>query len=147
LKDHSTGYGFGVIAKALSYVTHGDLLLVFRQRERLEQGIQVPGGSVEAGEEPSAAALREAREETGLEGLTLRAYLGCAEYRLKIDVGPPHLRHFFHLSYDGPLVPRWTHPGSRLSDGRVVMFELWWEPLQSARLDWEMGAFLEQLRH
>ena len=38
-----------------------------------EAGIQVPAGTVEADETPAAAALREAREETGLGDLRLAA--------------------------------------------------------------------------
>jgi 8-oxo-dGTP pyrophosphatase MutT (NUDIX family) len=40
-------------------------------------GIQIPAGTVEPGEDPSAAVLREAREETGLEGLSIQKSLGA----------------------------------------------------------------------
>jgi 8-oxo-dGTP pyrophosphatase MutT (NUDIX family) len=39
-------------------------------------GIQIPAGTVNPGETPEAAALREAAEETGLTGLTLLRSLG-----------------------------------------------------------------------
>jgi 8-oxo-dGTP pyrophosphatase MutT (NUDIX family) len=136
-----------VVEKALSYITCGGLLLVFRQPQFPEQGIQVPGGSVEPGEAAAAAALREASEETGLAGLRPLRYLGHARYRLKVDRGPPHQRHFFHLAFDGPCAASWLHPGSRRSDGTLVTFELWWEPLSTVRLDWEMDAYLQLLRH
>jgi 8-oxo-dGTP pyrophosphatase MutT (NUDIX family) len=42
-------------------------------------GIQVPAGTVEESEEPPAAALREGREESGLDGLTLEAFLGSVD--------------------------------------------------------------------
>jgi len=137
-----------VIAKALCYITSGEQLLLFRQPDLPAQGVQVPGGSVEPGEAPAAAALREAREETGLSGLQLRDYLGSARYELKVDVGPPHLRHFFHLSFEGQALTTWSNPGSRRADGSVVRFELWWEPLRSERLrlDWEMDVYLAALR-
>lgn len=134
-----------MIAKALCYVTRAEQLLVFRQPAFPEQGIQVPGGSVEPGERPAEAALREAREESGLGELALQRYLGSAEYRLKVDVGPPHLRHFFHLTFSGSSVPRLLHPGSRRADGAVVVYELWWQPLDSVELDWEMDAYLPAL--
>jgi len=133
--------------KVLAYVTQGEQLLVFRQPLFPELGVQVPGGSVEPGEALQAAVLREAREETGLDALELGAYLGSATYELKVDTGPAHLRHFFHLIHDGAAPPRWQHreaePGSR---GVPNRFELWWEPLASARLDWEMDAYLAALR-
>lgn len=135
------------VAKALAYITHGQRLLVFRQPDFPDAGIQVPGGSVEAGEALEAAALREAREETGLGELVVQSYLGSVEYELKVDVGPPHLRHFFHLAYGGQSRARWEHVESRPSlGGPPVRFELWWEPLSTARLDWEMGVYLEELK-
>ena len=135
------------VAKALSYITHGGRLLVFRQPELPDAGIQVPGGSVEAGEPLEAAALREAREETGLGELIVQSYLGSVEYELKVDVGPPHLRHFFHLAYTGPSLARWEHVEPKPStSGAPLRFELWWEPLSSAQLDWEMDFYLEELK-
>lgn len=128
--------------KALSYVMHEGRLLVFRQRGRPEQGVQVPGGSVEPGELAATAALREASEETGLSGLHVKRYLGSAVYHLKVDLGPPHLRHFFELVCGGAAPERWEHVGSRTPLGDPVTFELWWAPLEDVHLDWEMDAFV-----
>lgn len=134
------------VPKALVYITQDDRLLLFRKPAQPEAGIQVPGGSVEPGEALEAAALREAHEETGLSGLVLRSYLGSAEYELKVDVGPAHLRHFFHLVYAGPSPARWEHVELKPAPAAPVRFELWWEPLPSVRLDWEMDHCLEALR-
>lgn len=135
------------VAKALSYITRDGRLLVFRQPDFPSAGIQVPGGSVEVGEALEAAALREAREETGLVELVVQSYLGTAAYELKVDVGDPHLRHFFHLVYSGPMRERWEHTELTPSTGaRPVRFELWWEPLSSVELAWDMDAFLEPLK-
>jgi 8-oxo-dGTP pyrophosphatase MutT (NUDIX family) len=134
------------VPKVLCYVTWQGRLLVASQPERPEQGLQVPGGSVEPREELSMAALREAREETGLSELSVVAYLGSALYELKVDVGPPHLRHFFHLRCFAAPPERWQHTELPTpTRPRPQRFELWWVPLASARLDWEMGAFLEGL--
>ena len=55
--------------KVYAYITRGDHLLVFRHVDFPEAGIQIPGGTLEDGEEPDEAVLREAFEETGLEEL------------------------------------------------------------------------------
>lgn len=44
-------------------------------------GIQFPAGTVEEGESPEAAALREGEEETGLRGLKLESFIGSIEER------------------------------------------------------------------
>jgi 8-oxo-dGTP pyrophosphatase MutT (NUDIX family) len=43
-------------------------------------GIQLPAGTVEPGEAPQAAAVRETAEETGLTAVTVAAYLGAEEW-------------------------------------------------------------------
>ena len=137
------------VAKALAYITQADKLLVFRKPESPDAGVQIPGGSVEPGEALEVAALREAQEETGLVGLVVQSYLGSVEYELKVDVGPPHLRHFFHLVYAGPdpAPGPWAHAELKPSTGGApIRFELWWEPLPRVRLDWEMDHYLDALK-
>jgi len=133
-----------LVAKALAYVTCEGHLLVFRQPEAPTQGVQVPGGSIEPSEDPLQAAVRETREETGLLDLETQAYLGCAKYELKVDPGPPHLRHYVHLTCAARREQRWVWT-ERASGSRGAVRELWWEPLQSVTLDWEMDALLPRL--
>ena len=59
--------------KVLCYVVREGRLLVFRHTDYSyeEVGIQVPAGSIQPGETPEEAALREAREETGLKDFTI----------------------------------------------------------------------------
>ncbi|MFG2394661.1 NUDIX domain-containing protein [Streptomyces lavendulae] len=72
--------------KVLVYVVRDGRLLVFRHSDYSyeEVGIQVPAGSIRPGETPEAAALREAREETGLAGFEIVRELGETEY----DISP-----------------------------------------------------------
>ncbi|MCD6284740.1 MAG: NUDIX domain-containing protein [Anaerolineae bacterium] len=47
--------------KVYAYITHANRLLVFRHVDVPDAGIQVPGGTVEEGEVPDEAAMRERR--------------------------------------------------------------------------------------
>ena len=66
----------GVVHKVLAYITHGDRLLVIDHADFPEADTQVPAGTREGSEDPCAAVLREAFEETGLFSLRLNAFLG-----------------------------------------------------------------------
>ncbi|MEJ2732658.1 MAG: NUDIX domain-containing protein [Anaerolineae bacterium] len=72
-----------IVEKVTAFVTRssedGQDLLLFQHPNA---GVQVPAGTVEEGETPEAAVLREAVEETGLAPLTIRRALGCTEQRL-----------------------------------------------------------------
>ena len=96
--------------KAFAYITHGDRLLVFRHSAAPEAGIQVPAGSVQEGERPEDAVMREAREETGLLDLVLVRSLG--EHRRDMsDFGldETHHRSFYHLRCTGDPPAAWRH--------------------------------------
>jgi 8-oxo-dGTP pyrophosphatase MutT (NUDIX family) len=121
--------GKPAVEKVAAYITHRGRLLVFRHVAFPAAGIQVPGGTIQPGETPEAAVLREAREETGLTSLTLDAYLGAREYDLT-DLGLPVIqrRHYFHLVASGSPPERWRHFEMSPSDGSVepIEFELYW---------------------
>ena len=106
-----------VTDKVLVYVVRNGKLLVFRHTDfSWEQvGIQVPAGSIRDGETPEDAALREAREETGLSDFAIVRKLGEAQY----DISPYRFeiqhRHLFSVGVApgraGPVAqpgrPRW----------------------------------------
>ncbi len=50
----------------------GCILLIERRRKDFGRYYVIPGGGVEAGEDPRAAVVRELREETGLRATVLR---------------------------------------------------------------------------
>ena len=64
--------------KSFSYIIHasqaGPELRVFDSLE--EPGLEVPKGSVQPGETPAQAAMREVREESGVTELALIRELG-----------------------------------------------------------------------
>lgn len=88
LAGHVTGSAF-VVNEAL------DKLLLVHHR-KLDKWLQ-PGGHCERGESALMAALREAREETGLEG---RVALGGALFDLDIHQIPERGREPAHYHYD-----------------------------------------------
>src|SRR5262249_19264810 len=91
-------------SKVLCYIVRDGQLLVFRHADYdLEHvGIQIPAGSIRHGESPEDAALREAREETGLSQFSIARKLGETIY----DITPYRYeiqhRHVFQLHVHEP---------------------------------------------
>jgi 8-oxo-dGTP pyrophosphatase MutT (NUDIX family) len=123
-------------SKVLCYIVRNDQLLVFRHADYdLEHvGIQIPAGSIRHGESPEAAALREAREETGLSQFSITRKLGETTY----DITPYRYeiqhRHVFHLQVYEPTEQRW--PSQERHDGQrpPTRLECFWIPLQDAHV-------------
>ncbi len=114
--------------KAFAYITHRGRLLVFRHPLAPEAGIQVPAGTIEPGESPAEAVLREAAEETGLSGLTVACFLGERRRDMR-DFGRDevHHRYFFHLVCPGEPAETWLNYEQDPSDGgELPVFEFAW---------------------
>lgn len=119
--------------KVFAYITHQNRLLVFHHPFSPEAGIQVPAGTLEAGETPEEGVLREACEETGLNGLILSRFLGEQERNMS-DFGREeiHHRYFYHLRYQGEPLETWQHEELHPSDGpeeKPILFAFFWAPL------------------
>ena len=136
-----SSYGDGVkkarTNKAVCYIVSEGHLLVIAHRDipLNEVGVQVPAGTVKPGEDPAAAALREAAEETGLTDLKVVRKLGEADY----DISPYRRelmrRHFYELTTDCSVTRRWT---SREPDpeggGEGPVFDCYWIPLEKGHV-------------
>ncbi len=113
--------------KVLAYITDGDRLLVFRQPDYPTWGTQVPGGSIEAGENYETAVIREVLEETGLEDVRMVSYLGSM-----FTARPDHMRelHCYHLMLAKPAPETWRHYELH-STSRVgpIAFDFFWMPM------------------
>lgn len=98
---------------------HGPELLCF---EHPSAGVQLPAGTVEAGESFADAAMREAWEETGTLGLELVREVGAVTWRHED-------RHVFHLRATVEMPDSWlvTTP-----DGGGLAWWCFWAPVADA---------------
>lgn len=141
-----------VKSKAFAYITYKGQLLLFRHVHEPEAGIQVPAGTIKPGEPAAQAALREAQEETGLEGLALVSYLG-EQVRDMTDFGKDeiHHRYFFHLCCTQPPPLTWQHgePDASEAQGSKPLFAFFWSSLpdQIPALIADHGMMLPTLLH
>ncbi len=125
--------------KVVVYVISDQKLLVFRHVDFSyeEVGIQVPAGTIESGESPEAAAVRELQEETGYSCFKIMTKLGMQEYDMTPYRREIQERHFFLAEPTEDLPKRW---GS--SEGSIS-FECFWIPLESSHvLQSGQGAML-----
>lgn len=91
--------------------------------------------TVRLGETPEDAALREAREETGLEGLRIVRRLGAGEYGMRPYADAIHQRYYFLLAVDGEELPERCEAFEDGDDaGERIRFELYWVPLAQAHV-------------
>ncbi|GAA3239898.1 NUDIX hydrolase [Actinocorallia longicatena] len=134
--------------KVLCYVVRDGRLLVFRHTDYSyeEVGIQVPAGSIKEGETPEEAALREAREETGLSDFKIVRKLGETTY----DISPYRYevqnRHVFHLELSEEAPERWSSQEDHDGEQEPTHFECFWVPLEAAHiLQSGQGALLGAL--
>jgi 8-oxo-dGTP diphosphatase len=113
----------------------------------------VPAGTVGDGEEPAAAALREAQEETGLSRLRLARFLG-QDTRDMRDCGTEELQYrwFYHVACDETPPERWSH-GEFDSSGRLLHpFDFYWAQLPDggpslvANYDDKLAQVLDSLK-
>lgn len=136
--------------KVYALITYYGRMLVFRHRDFPDVGVQVPGGTVEPGEDTAVAALREAQEETGLSGLVLVAKLGEDTLHLgRYGRDETIHRTFYHLRCTQPPPETWQHAETNPSEGdsAVIWFSLYWVELSEAatQLAADVARFLDAL--
>jgi 8-oxo-dGTP pyrophosphatase MutT (NUDIX family) len=143
------------VRKAFAYITHRDRLLVFAHPDFPDAGIQVPAGTMRPDETPEAAVLREAWEETGLDGLRIVRFLGEQDFlavssdTIRFGDGQTtiHHRFFFHLVFEGEPRETWRH--YELHDGLAppTAFDMSWAQLPDGVPDLiaEHGRYVPEL--
>ena len=136
--------------RVFTYITNCDHLLVFDHVDFPDAGTQIPGGTIEPGELPESAAIREAREETGIHELTVSSLIATERVNLK-PFGKDEIINswFYHIQYEGELGERWQHSELTPGDGssRPILFELYWISLQhEITLNGADGRYLHKVR-
>lgn len=126
-----------LVRKVVGYVVRSGRLLVFTHDDApLEiTGVQVPAGTIEPGESPDHAVVREVREETGLAARIVRD-LGVDHFDFWPAKPEVHERHFFQLELLDDEVPeRWQAGEDDPSDGGAAQrWTCWWTPLRNAQV-------------
>lgn len=130
--------------KATIYVKHGNRLLVFTHVDFPEAGIQVPSGTVEAGETSQDAARRELAEESGLD-LPLADFRPLGTFELARAV-----RDYFLVELRSAVAETWVHWEEHSSSGKppIALAYQWMdlEPGLSEKLASEFGQALHLIR-
>lgn len=136
------------VLKAMIYVTSPQGVLVFEEPASPHIGLQVPGGTIEQGEDAMLAAERELFEGTGLKADRPLRLLGSIDFKLTQDNRPYVMRHYYyHASLAGSYPASWEHYEMHPSDGgEPILFHLFWLPFNQARQRLEYGM-AELLHH
>lgn len=134
------------VHKVACYVVQGEHLLVLTHDDVpiTLAGVQVPAGTIETGESPEEAAVRELYEETSRRGRLIRG-IGIQRYDLRPARNEVAVRHYFQLGMpNADLTERWSAGENDSSNGEGnINWTCWWMPLTDAHvLAAGLGALL-----
>ncbi len=132
----------------MAYIVKDDRLLVFTHRDIPEAGVQIPAGTINSGEPARQAVLREANEETGIEGLRIVKYLGCRFFDVSAYKPEIHRRYFYLLEPTTKTKSKWIHYEMHDGIGKPDAFSLYWARLNDPSLNLiaGMGDLLPKVR-
>lgn len=112
------------VQKACAYITRqtGELLVFDGPGH---DGLQIPKGTLEAGESPLEALFREVREESGLETLSGTTHLTTDVWTRRESPPKRYVRHFFHSTVRESR-DRWTYTVTDGGEEDGAEFDLRW---------------------
>lgn len=86
----------------------------------------IPGGGIDPGETPAAAARRELWEETGLVAGEVGPLLGEWEYRMRLVRGEVVLQHDYYFRVDVKGRPEMARDGQTAIEKKYLVEARWW---------------------
>jgi 8-oxo-dGTP pyrophosphatase MutT (NUDIX family) len=136
-----------VFAFIIRHSIAGHDLLIFDHLGYPEAGVQVPGGTIEPGETPDDAIMREVHEESGIETVTILRKLPAVEVTdWQLMAHPYLLRPTTYLPEHWDFTTNDFHDKEAKERGEPLIFCYRWTPLPlifklaGPQMDW-----LEQL--
>jgi len=112
------------VEKVCAYITrNGSDVLVFEGPGH--EGLQVPKGTVEVGERPREAMIRETIEESGLVAFSGLSHLTTDVWTRRESPPKRYVRHFYHVPVHEPR-DAWTHTVTGTGSERGAEFEFSW---------------------
>lgn len=133
--------------RVYAYITGPQGLLILAHPDHPEAGLQVPGGTVEAGETPGQAVLREVEEETTLTEVRIVSLLGQEEFDMrKWGMQEIQKAYFYHLTCREQTPRSWLHHEIH-GPPEPIAFRLYWAelPYVGTELIAHHGDFLAEL--
>ena len=137
-----------MITKTAAYIfrrgKQRNKLLVFAHRNYPDVPIQVPGGTVDEGEEIVDALFREVEEEAGLVNLPVVRKLGTYQFFWQ-DIHGEVERHFFLLEAPADIENEWEHEvcGNGIDCGLVFSY-FWVKVNDDLELAGDLGKFISR---
>ena len=145
---------YGYRRRVAVYVTRtseqGQELLVFDHHPDDEEpdnpsGTQIPAGGMLPFEAIDEAALREVREETGLDDVRYVEQVGFVELGID-EPGGPSMTNFVHAEAASDGASAWEHIVSGEGDDAGMTFLCRWEPLPLGfELAGHQGRFVDAI--
>ena len=123
-----------VIEKACACVVQHGRVLVFRHPHAVA-GVQLPKGTIESGELPAHAVVRELYEESGLRLLAAPQLIAEMKFtgstsKVFPDRPPTQQRwHVFRFDAVESLPERWSHTATGSPKEEGLIFDYFWHPL------------------
>jgi len=134
-----------VAAYVVRRVGDGMQLLVFDHEAIPEAGTQVPAGGIRPTESRREAALREVKEETGLDTVRVVTELGVIESPHPVS-GQPRRTSYWALEAADEARSAWRHVVTSDDEDDGLVFLCRWEPLPlGVSLVDDQGSLLGQL--